>query len=299
MPEVVSFSIIVPTYNRGHLLKQTLLSALLLDYDHYEIIVVDDGSTDNTEEIMRGFSNDKVRYYKKQNEERAAARNFGVAQANGDYVCFLDSDDFLYPHHLNTAHDYILQHQQPEVFHLNYDFVDEHKNILRRGEEFVGEDAINQRIIKGNCLSCNGVFIRKDIALSYPFNTDRALSASEDYELWLRLASRFIIGYSNVITSSILSHDERSVVTLSKEKMIARINKLIQYAFADKLNKKVYADKLTLFQSQCMLYLSLHLAIAKERTASLQYLFAAIKLRPLAVFDRRFLGIMKTLIVNI
>jgi predicted metal-binding protein len=89
------------------------------------------------------------------------------------------------------------------------------------------------------------------------------------------------------------------VVTLSKEKMIARINKLIQYAFADKLNKKVYADKLTLFQSKCMLYLSLHLAIAKERTASLQYLFAAIKLRPFAVFDRRFLGIMKTLIVNI
>lgn len=299
MTERTSFSIIVPTYNRGHLLRQTLESALKLDYSNYEIIVVDDGSTDNTEEVMQTFVNEKVHYFKKKNEERAAARNFGISKAHGEYVCFLDSDDFLYPHHLKTAQEYIEQHQQPEVFHLNYDFVDEHKKVIREGQIFEEPDSINKIIIIGNCLSCNGVFLRKDIAFAYPFNTDRDLSASEDYELWLRLASRFIIGYSNTITSSILSHDERSVVTLSKEKMIKRINKLIQYAYEDKLNNKVYADKLNWFKSQCMLYLSLHLAIAKERVSSLHYLIIAIKMRPLAVFDRRFLGILKTLIINI
>src|ERR1044071_9472053 len=121
MNNTITFSIIMPVYNREGIVEQTIQSVLRQSYRDYELIIVDDGSTDNTEEVIKNISDEKISYYKIKNSERGAARNFGVKKAKNDYVAFLDSDDLLYPHHLSVAYQNIDTLKCPEVFSLNYD----------------------------------------------------------------------------------------------------------------------------------------------------------------------------------
>lgn len=293
MEQSIFFSIIIPAYNRAHMIKETLESTFLQTYGNYEIIVVDDGSTDNTEEVVKSVNNPKVIYHKKINEERAVARNTGFLLAKGDYVTLLDSDDFLYPNHLEEAVKYINANKDVNVLRFDFDVVDSDKKVLQIAAM---PSDINQKMIHGNYMGCSGIIIKKEVAVAYQFNGDRNLSGSEDYELWMRLAARFKIHTPNIITCSLHSHEERSVIyNIKQEPLVTRKDLLIQYAFADKVVNKIYGNQKNKFISNSLLYVSLHLAIAKINKSSLTYLFRALSFNPLAIFDRRFLGIMKTL----
>lgn len=90
----MKLSIIIPAYNAEKYIKKCIDSALV-SYDSYEIIVVNDGSTDNTEEIVKGFKSDKIKYFYNKNSGVSFSRNFGIEKAKGDYIMFLDSDDCL------------------------------------------------------------------------------------------------------------------------------------------------------------------------------------------------------------
>jgi glycosyltransferase involved in cell wall biosynthesis len=293
MEKELFFSIIIPAYNRAHMIKETLDSTILQTYPHYEIILVDDGSTDNTEEIVKSYNNPKVIYHKKINEERAVARNTGFNLAKGDYVTLLDSDDFLYPNHLVEAVKYIKANKSPEIIRFDFDVVDSHKNILQIASM---PENINDKMIHGNYMGCSGIIIKKEVATRYQFNSNRDLSGSEDYELWMRLAARFKIHTPKIVTCSLHSHEERSVIyNITQEPLVIRKDLLIQYAFADKVVNKIYGHDKNKFVSNSLLYVSLHLAIAKINKASIQYLLKAISINPFSVFDRRFYGILKTL----
>src|SRR5690606_14562073 len=117
------FSIITPTYNRATFLKETIDTILQQTFEDYELIVVDDGSTDDTEQIAATLTSDKVKYYKKQNGERGAARNYGAAKATGKYLIFFDSDDVMYPDHLSVLFDFIRKNEQPEVVYNPYEIL--------------------------------------------------------------------------------------------------------------------------------------------------------------------------------
>ena len=126
------FSIVMPTYNRAGLIIDSIKTAIAQDYPNFEIIVVDDGSTDNTEEVVLALQNPKIRYHKKLNEERAAARNKGAELAKGDYVTFFDSDDYLYPNHLSEAVKLIEKNQKPEMIYLAYNVMDTNNHQNQR-----------------------------------------------------------------------------------------------------------------------------------------------------------------------
>ncbi len=182
-------------------------------YEAYEIIVVDDGSTDNTEEVVRGIANSRLRYFKKPNAERGAARNYGAQQATGRYVNFFDSDDLAYPNHLREASKAIEALHEPEIFHLGYEIRNAKGKLERRVNTL--PSPVNDALADGNHLSCNCVFVRRDIFLDLPFSENRALSASEDYALWLRMAARYAFSMvCGVVTSTLVNHDARSVVMI-------------------------------------------------------------------------------------
>lgn len=103
------FSIVIPTYNRAHLIVPTLTSILKQDFPDFEILIIDDGSTDDTEDIVEiNFpTGTKIHYIRKKNEERSIARNTGFQLANGEYVVFFDSDDLMLPHYLSTLNEAI------------------------------------------------------------------------------------------------------------------------------------------------------------------------------------------------
>src|SRR5437879_12998904 len=99
------FSVVIPTYNRAGLILKTLNTVLSQTYQSYEVIVVDDASTDDTEQILEPLVRTRrIRYIKHdQNYERAKSRNTGMENAAGDFLTFLDSDDLMYPTNLEDA----------------------------------------------------------------------------------------------------------------------------------------------------------------------------------------------------
>ena len=295
----VLFSIIIPTYNRGYLLDSAIQSVLKQTYSHFEIIVVDDGSTDNTKElihtIIHANPTKQISYWHKNNAERAAARNFGLTKAKGDYVIFFDSDDTFYPNHLEEAAKFISVKPQVEIFHLRYDIKDDTDKIISEGPIY--HSPPNDELIKGNFLSCNGVVVKKEVALENKFNEDRALSAAEDWELWLRLAAAYPIHYINTITSTIYNHNDRSVLEVNKEGLIARMQVLLKYVKENESVMGIHASNFYKLKASCYSYISLHLALTKKyRKDALHYLFKTIRIKPSFLLEKRFFGILKHLI---
>ncbi|MCB9032281.1 MAG: glycosyltransferase family 2 protein [Chitinophagales bacterium] len=265
-------SIVVPTYNRAHLIADTIQSLIDINYINYEIIIVDDGSTDNTEDIIKPFLKENIHYFKKNNAERAAARNFGANKAKGEYINFFDSDDLALENHLLVANNLIVQKNHPEWFHLAYAWAETDKSIRNVVNNFKGE-TLNNIICNGNPLSCNGVFIRKDIILNQPFNETRSLSASEDYDLWLKLAARYPLYYSNEVTSLIIDHDARSVRVMDAQKIIDRLKIFTASVFADEKIKQSFSKQLNTIQMYADLYIAVHLATTpKYKLQSIKYL---------------------------
>ncbi len=287
------FSVIIPTYNRAGFIGKTIRSLLDQVFNDFEIIVVDDGSTDSTAEVMKNFVGGKTSYHQKNNAERAAARNFGARLAKGTYVNFFDSDDVAYRGHLQTAFTTLNRFSQPEIFHLGYDTKDSEGNLLSETNHLQGKD-LNSKLIHGNVLSCNGVFLRRDIVLQHPFNEDRILSASEDYELWLRLAARYPVLYDNTITSTVINHDARSVLVINKDALIRRQKAFIQHLFADPVSAGKYAPYRSLLIANAHTYIALHLALTKKhRKEVIAYLWKAFTSRPAVVSRRRFWASLK------
>lgn len=267
----IKFSIVVPTYNRASLIIETIKSLLNQKYNSFEIIVVDDGSTDNTEEVLKPYLSDRVLYFKKNNAERAAARNYGARIAKGAYINWFDSDDLALPNHLTEADFFCSQLNNPEIFHLAYQFNMSDGELISKFNSFSQTD--NQSLILGNNLSCNGVFVRKDIALQNPFNEDRIISASEDYELWLRLAAQFPIYCTNTITSIVIQHDGRSVLTMvDSDKLIKRFTAFLKYVNANKDVVILLGDKLKYFNMKNYLLLAVHLASNGNKNESFLFL---------------------------
>jgi glycosyltransferase involved in cell wall biosynthesis len=286
------FTIVIPTYNRADFLPKTIETLLNQSFTNFEIIVVDDGSTDNTAEVMRKIEDSRVIYHPKKNEERAVARNTGAKMARGKYINFFDSDDLAYTHHLQTAYNTIEKLQNPEFFHLSYDIKTPEGDIIREVNQL--PDQLNQMLIHGNTLSCNGVFIRKDIALNFPFTPDRALSASEDYELWLRLSSRFTLHHNNTMTTSVINHEMRSVLTVNLEKLSSRMRLLESYLQKDTVFMEKYGKYLPTFKSDNCTYIALHLALTKKnRIQTIRYLIKSLTISLQVLKTRRFYATIK------
>lgn len=293
--DVPVFSIIMPTFNRAAFIGRSITSVLEQDFSAWELIVVDDGSEDNTKDIVGAFVDERIKYHFQQNHERAAARNAGSALSTGHYVTFLDSDDIFYNGHLTTAVEVMEKHSRPEIFHLGYELKGYSDTETFKIDFFpaVGND----ELVNGNSLSCQGVFLRADIAREYKFNPDRELSGSEDYELWLRLASRFPIHCDNRITSAVIQHNARSVVSTSPEKLVRRIALLEQYLGSDEAFRKQFGGKIRVIRSNLQIYISLHLALMEnQRSNAIRHLVKAVAISPLAVTRRAFYGALKNIL---
>ena len=105
------FSIIIPTYNRGNEIGRCLSSVINQTYYNWEAIVVDNYSSDNTEEIVKNLNDNRIRYYENHNYGIiAVSRNFGIERANGDWICFLDSDDSWLYNKLENLLPYVCTH---------------------------------------------------------------------------------------------------------------------------------------------------------------------------------------------
>lgn len=293
---MIAVSVIIPTYNRLSFLPKTINSLLNQKADDYEIIVVDDGSTDGTEDYFKTFQHPRVKYFKIQNSERGYARNYGARCAEGNYVNFFDSDDLAYDNHISNAIAAISRLKNPEIFHMNYHLQNTEGDELDFTKVY--QDNINEMLIrKGNVLSCNGVFIRRDIALQFPFCESRVLSGTEDYALWLAISTRFKIHFIPEITHVVIDHEQRSMASHDTIRMINRNMFLLDHLQTDAHFMQFVKDDFRFIECECYSFISLHLILEGRNNEGLYFLSKAIKADILFPFRRvRFMAIMKHLI---
>jgi glycosyltransferase involved in cell wall biosynthesis len=207
------FSIVIPTYNRASLIDRTLHTVRAQQFKEFEVLVVDDGSTDNTADVVQPFLVDlRFHYLPKQNAERGAARNYGLARAQAEYVIFLDSDDLFHPEHLATLHAAIIQGQVPPNFiATKYDF---DRAGQRRPSDIATLSAGPlgfEALLQGNVLACN-VCVRRanpDLRL---FEEDRRYAAVEDW-LFLLENTQYgdVVQLVDAVTLTMNDHDQRSM----------------------------------------------------------------------------------------
>jgi glycosyltransferase involved in cell wall biosynthesis len=286
-------SIIIPTYNRAHLIEKTIRSVLDQTAQNYEVLVIDDGSTDNTEEVVAKYISDNFRYFKIPNSERGAARNTGTKYSRGKYVNWFDSDDEMLPNHVAAFQEMVEKHNSPEVITLTYSFKDaKTEEIIPK--IFQGRDSKRNFLITGNYLACNPVIVRKDIADLNPFIEDRDLSASEDYELWLRLYAQFPFCHSSEITSYLILHDERSVVTMThSEKLEKRFLSFLKYTCENELLRQKLGKDFYYFKMRNYLILAVDLAYNGFKMKALHYLRVAVKTSTRALTQKVFWATLK------
>ncbi|MCK5072844.1 MAG: glycosyltransferase [Bacteriovoracaceae bacterium] len=213
-------SIIIATYNRSDIIERTIASALNQTYSNIEVIVVDDGSTDNTRSILE--NNDSINYIYQDNQERGAARNTGIKSAGGDYIVIMDSDDLL----ANTMIEKCITPFLEKNNHYNKPigvvygqthYIDTNDNPLgicynRPPPE--GDVLLD--IAEKPCLPVTAL-VKKDCFDSCGlFKEDRALSGSEDYELWFRISKIYSFKYVDTPVLYYRIHTEQTACDPAK-----------------------------------------------------------------------------------
>jgi glycosyltransferase involved in cell wall biosynthesis len=127
-----AISVVIPVHNGERFISEALQSALCQSFQDFEIIVIDDGSTDRSREIIGSFDG-PITYRYQANRGTAAARNMGLSMAKGDWVAFLDADDVWYPHKLAVQMDHTRLHPEVDFFYSDTDIIDETGDIKERG----------------------------------------------------------------------------------------------------------------------------------------------------------------------
>jgi len=195
MPEV---SIIVPTYNRKELLKETLHAILAQTYRDFELIIVDNYSDYDFREHIKSFNSDKIRAFRNHNHGVIAVnRNFGIKQAMGKFIAFCDDDDVWYPEKLMCCLPYM---GESDVIYHNFEIVGD--NVPENQKIFYcrkisNENAYMDLLFNWNGMANSGVVVRKSILDKVGFfDEDKSLIGIEDFDMWLRIAkitNRFVL----------------------------------------------------------------------------------------------------------
>lgn len=208
------FSIIIPTYNRSEFIKLSVDSILSQNFEDLEIIIVDDGSEDDTEEVIKTVIDPRIKYLKTTNRERGAARNYGLTFSKGEYIDFFDSDDVFLPC-LFDVKEFIMGNNKPPVIYGDFQQLDSSSNLIKK--EFKPYSTFTQNLLHNNFLACGSVFLRREVAQQFPFHEDRRLSTAEDWELWLRIHVSYPFIYFPRDIFQQVQHVQRSLVTVNPE----------------------------------------------------------------------------------
>ena len=189
-------SVIIPTYNYGRFLRDAIDSALAQTYRPIEVIVVDDGSTDGTPEVLAAYG-ERIRVIRQDNRGAGAARNRGIAAAHGDYLAFLDSDDILRPQSLEREIARFVADPSLGLVHCAAESVDgDGKPLsvsLNGMEGWVATELLRlDREVIGTPGS--GIMVPKRVAAEIG-GYDESLQPSEDWDFCYRIAVRYRVGY--------------------------------------------------------------------------------------------------------
>lgn len=182
-------SVIIPTFNRGWIVDEAIQSVLAQTYPHFELIVVDDGSTDQTPSILQEYQ-DRIRIIRQANQGVSAARNHGVDAAQGAFVAFLDSDDLWQTEKLSVQVNFFLTNPDVQICQTDETWIRNGKRINPKNYHKKPSGDIFLPSLALCLVSPSAVMLKKDFFRQMG-GFDESLPACEDYDLWLRISCRY------------------------------------------------------------------------------------------------------------
>ncbi|WP_234571716.1 glycosyltransferase family 2 protein [Rhodohalobacter sp. 614A] len=229
-------SVIIPTYNRAHLITEAIDSVLSQTYNNFELLVVDDYSTDNTEKVIKSYNDSRIHYLANTRKKGAqGARNTGLFAAKGEWVAMLDSDDIWLPEKLEKQIDYLLKKTKQKIVGIgcgfaSYDF----KNNRIVSKRIPSKVAFSRKdLLYENCIGGFSVFIFKKKA-AFRFNGfDEEFTARQDLDFYISLTD---IGQIEMVKDVLVLYrfDNKNRITTD---FSSHISSLILF-------KKKYADEI-------------------------------------------------------
>ena len=219
------FSIIIPTYNRADFLPKAIESVLAQTYTEWELIIVDDGSTDNTCEVISQYKDERITYIYQENAERSAARNNGIAHAKGEYVCFLDSDDYYLDNFLNDLNQVIIENNNKPCLYF-HNVIAECKGNRRMFAEPLPngkQDILKCLFAKSRVVGVCQAAIARNFLKDNLF--DPRFSLWEDTHLFFRLLAQYPYKQTNVQGYVVILHEQSTVSIGSRQVKICDVER--------------------------------------------------------------------------
>ena len=213
-------SVIIPTYNRGNLIINSIKSVLNQTFRNLEVIVVDDGSTDNTEDEVNKITDKRIKYIKlSSNRGGSNARNVGIKNATGQFISFQDSDDIFNPNKIEKQIKNIINKNSifdfckiNVIYNSTYSYLipnARQENSIIKGEIF------NELISRGNFISTQSMIIRTKYMKNHLFDIE--MPRLQDYDVILGMIPKVKISYTNEVLVDL--HIQNNSVTLSPSKL--------------------------------------------------------------------------------
>jgi glycosyltransferase involved in cell wall biosynthesis len=179
-------SVVIPTYNRVPFLKDAIDSVLSQTFQAFELIVIDDGSTDDTPNLLSSYGN-KIKVITQANQGPSAARNRGIEAAKGKWIAFLDSDDVWKPDKLEKQVQFIIDYPDTRVCQTEETWIRNGKRVNPRKKHEMHSGWIYEKCLPLCIVSPSSVMIHQDVFEKVGL-FDETMPACEDYDLWLRIS---------------------------------------------------------------------------------------------------------------
>lgn len=236
------FTVVVPTYNRAHFIQRAIDSVKRQRFEDWELLIIDDGSTDNTKETVQPeLADPRIQYIYQSNAKESAARNNGMRRAKGKFICLLDSDDIYHENHLSLLHERIVKENEAVGFYHTFSLI--HKNDQITQREIITLDASNApwAVIQNQVL-VNNVCLSREICQNMQFRED--LYVNEDKEFFLRVSADYPVFIIPEYTTTVFIHGGNTDDTYNRASSYYsnRINCLETLAGNEKLTAKLPKD---------------------------------------------------------
>ena len=284
MPRV---SVIIPTYNRAGLVAESVQSVLAQKSTDFEIIVVDDGSTDDTKQVIESFAESRIKYVYQNNQGAPAARNAGLAHARGEYIMFLDSDDVLTEDALRQGTQ-VLSDNNDVAFSFGQAYLmDESRHVFGMRKQAgqtsyirAGTEEIRQAILNGNHIPTSTIMARRKCLSETGLFENSFRDGSEDFQFWVRLAKSYAVAY---IASPLVKYrvHQTSMTQERKATDIERSNRRIfKWVFDDPELGHIFLPKKPTVFFRMYLRLADYAFGSRDMTTSRRYLLRAQRDHP-------------------
>ncbi len=265
-------SVIIPTFNRRDYITIALDSVLAQTYKDYEIIIIDDGSSDDTKEVLKPYR-DNLRYFFQENRGIAPSRNRGIEEARGDYIALLDSDDYWLPEKLEHQVNGFRKNPQCGMIATRCSSIDSSGRFRKHNRP--GKSGwVLLDLFKANFIRTSSAMITRECLTTVGL-FDESLTECEEYDLWLRIAKHYPISFIND-PLTIYTDNPHGVSTDSLVGRLIRLKVLEKEYLKESIPSALYRKRL----AQNYRHVGRHFLNRGKKEEGKRYLKNALALNP-------------------